>query len=321
MTRQRQPAFGHSAARTRRPARRCDNATRGIGTSRFLLWLPPPRSARIGRSRTQSGARHEPVGVVRLGTQIQNLERDGETRQFAAHGHAVIANAGGLCLMRGVFEPGWRWTVDVAPVAGTSTCQTHHLGYVLSGTMQIRMDDGEECSVTAGDIFDLPAGHDAWVVGNEPCVMVDYSSEATRYARGRTAGLAAPDDKYMTLVRRGFEAFNSGDMATLREILSHDVAQHVPGASQLAGAYKGIDSVLSYYGKLADLTDGTFRAQLIDVFGDGQGHVTAVYQTSGTRNGTTLVSRGSILFTFLGEKATDLLEMHADLPADDAFFA
>ena len=283
--------------------------------------MRPPRSARIGRSRTQSGARHEPVGVVRLGTQIQNLERDGETRQFAAHGHAVIANAGGLSLMKGVFEPGWRWTVDVAPVAGTPTCQTHHLGYVLSGTMQVRMDDGDECTVTTGDVFDLAPGHDAWVVGDEPCVMIDYSSEATRYARGRTAGLAAPDDKYMTLVRRGYAAFNTGDVATLREILSHDVVQHSPGTSQVAGIYKGIDAVLGLYAKLGELTGGTFRAQLIDVFGDGQGHVTSVHQTTGTRNGTTLVSRGAILFTFLGDRVTDLLEMHADLPADDAFFA
>jgi ketosteroid isomerase-like protein len=256
-----------------------------------------------------------------MGTQISSLERDGETRPFAAHGHAVIGSAGGLTLMRGVFEPGWRWSADIAPIAGTASCQTRHLGYVLAGRMQVRMDDGSELTVEAGDLFDLPAGHDAWVLGDEPCVMIDYSSQATRYARGQVPGTAAPDDKYMTLVRRGYEAFNSGDLATLREILSHDVAQHVPGSSQISGEYKGIDAVLGYYGKLAGLTDGHFRADLIDVFGDGHGHVTAVHQTTATRNGVTRVSRGSILFTFLGDRATDLVEMHADLPGDDAFFA
>jgi ketosteroid isomerase-like protein len=252
---------------------------------------------------------------------ISNLERDGETRPFAAHGHAVIGSAGGLTLMRGVFEAGWRWSVDIAPIAGTDSCQTRHLGYVISGRMQVRMDDGTDMTCEAGDIFDLPGGHDAWVLGDEPCVMVDYASEATRYASGRAGDIAAADDKYMSLVRRGYAAFNTGDFDTLRSILAHDVVQHVPGASQIAGAYKGIDAVLGYYAKLGELTGGQFRADLIDVFGDGQGHVTALHQTTATRNGVTRVSRGTILFTFLGDRATDLLQMHADLPADDAFFA
>lgn len=256
-----------------------------------------------------------------MGTHISNLERDGETRSFAAHGHAVIGSAGGLTLMRGVFEPGWRWTTDIAPIAGTDTCQTRHLGFVLSGRMQVKMDNGTEMTIEAGDLFDLPAGHDAWVLGDEPCVMIDYSSQAARYARGQATGIAAPDDKYMTLVRRGYEAFNSGDMATLREILSHDVAQHVPGNSQISGEYKGIDAVLGLYGKLAELTGGNFRADLIDVFGDGHGHVTALHQITATRDGVTRVNRGTILFTFLGDRATDLVQMASDLPGDDAFFA
>jgi ketosteroid isomerase-like protein len=256
-----------------------------------------------------------------MGVKISNLDRDGEIRSFAGHGKAALASAGGFTLMKGIFEPGWRWSVDVAPIAGTPTCRTHHHGYVLSGTVQVRMDDGTESTIRAGDMFDLPAGHDAWVVGDEPCVMLDSSAEATRYARARADGMAAPDDKYMQLVRRGYEAFNARDMDTLREILSHDVVQHVPGTSQLAGAYKGIDAVLGYYAKLGELTGGTFTADLIDVYGDGQGHVTAVHQITASRNGMTMITRGSLLFTFLGDRATDLVEMHADLAADDAFWA
>jgi ketosteroid isomerase-like protein len=251
---------------------------------------------------------------------ISNLERDGEHRPFAARGHAVVGSAGGLSLMRGVFEPGWRWSNDVAPIAGTASCQTRHLGYVLSGRMRIRLDDGNEFELGAGDLFDLPAGHDAWVISNTPCEMIDYSPDATRYARSRTPGVEAADNQHMSLVRKGYAAFNAGDMDTLRSILARDVVQHVPGNSQLAGAYKGIDAVLGYYAKLGELTDGKFRADLIDVHGDGQGHVTAVHQATATRNGETRVSRGAILFTFLGDRATDLLEMHADLPGDDAFF-
>lgn len=75
----------------------------------------------------------------------------------------------------------------------------------------------------------------------------------------------------MVLVRRGYEAFNAGDQSTLWKLLSPDVARHVPVASQLASEYKGIDSVLADYGKFAELTAGSLRAHLVDVFGDGRG--------------------------------------------------
>jgi len=60
--------------------------------------------------------------------QLSNLERDGEQRSFSGHGHAILGSAGGLSLMRGVFEPGWRWSNDVAPIAGTDSCQTRTSG-------------------------------------------------------------------------------------------------------------------------------------------------------------------------------------------------
>jgi ketosteroid isomerase-like protein len=125
----------------------------------------------------------------------------------------------------------------------------------------------------------------------------------------------------MALVERGYAAFNAGDVDTLRAVLANDVVQHVPGNGPLAGTYKGVDSVLGYYAKLAELTGGTFRAALIETHGDGEGHVTAVHQMIATRNGVTRVSRGSILFTVVNGKATDLLQLQADLPGDDAFFA
>ena len=253
--------------------------------------------------------------------QISNLAREGEKRAFKAHGHALVGGAGAACFTKGVFEPGWRWSEDVKPIAGTDSCQTRHLGFVISGRMHITCDDGTEIEIGPGDAFDLPAGHDAYTLGDEPCVMVDVSPEATAYAKGATKPAAASEDRYLSLVRKGYNAFNTGDIDTLRTLLSHDVLQHVPGASPLAGDYKGIDAVLGYYGKLAEITGGTFRAHLVEVHGDGHGHVNAVHVTSGTRNGVTRVSRGSILFTFLGDKATDLLELHADLAGDDAFLS
>lgn len=75
--------------------------------------------------------------------------------------------------------------------------------------------------------FDLPAGHDAWVVGDEPCVMVDTSPEATRYAKGGTPGPIV-EDRYIELVRRGYEAFNTADTDTLISLMAHDVVHRVP---------------------------------------------------------------------------------------------
>jgi len=133
--------------------------------------------------------------------------------------------------------------------------------------------------------------------------------------------MAPTDDANMTIVRRGYAAFNAGDVGALRELLSHDVAQHVPGHSPLAGAYKGIEAVLSYYASLAELTGATFNAELVDVHSDGGAHVMAIHETTATRNGVTRVSSGSILFTLLAGKVIDLLELRADLAGDDAFMA
>jgi ketosteroid isomerase-like protein len=250
-----------------------------------------------------------------------NIERDGEQRAFKAHGRAAITSAGGAAVLKGTFEPGWQWSTDVAPIAGTTSCQIRHLGYVISGRMHISCDDGTEIDIGPDDVFDLPAGHDAYVVGDEPCVMVDVTPEATRYAKGQSGPTTQSEDRYLALVRKGYAAFNSGDIETLVTLMSHDAIQHVPGTSPLAGDYKGIEAVLGYYAKLSEITDGTARAHLIDVHGDGHGHVVAYHQVSATRNGVTRVSRGSILFTFLGDKVTDMLDLAGDLAGDDAFLS
>ena len=81
-----------------------------------------------------------------------------------------------------VFEPGWRWSNDVKPIAGTDSCEAPHFQYHVSGRLAIRMDDGTEFVAGPGDITVLPSGHDAWVVGDEPVVTVDWFG-ATNYAR------------------------------------------------------------------------------------------------------------------------------------------
>ena len=133
--------------------------------------------------------------------------------------------------------------------------------------------------------------------------------------------MAMNDADAESVLRRTYDAFNARDVDGLRSLFAHDVAAHAPGTGPLAGTYKGVDNVLGYYGQLGELTDGTFRADLVDLHGDGHGHVISVHQLSAVRNGVKHVSRGSILFTFLGDKVTDLLELHGDLPGDDAFLS
>jgi class 3 adenylate cyclase len=79
-------------------------------------------------------------------------------------------------------EPGWRWSIDVKPIARTPTCQYHHVGFTVAGRLRVQMQDGLELELAPGDVFEIPPGHDAWVVGDEPWVSLDF--EAMRsYAR------------------------------------------------------------------------------------------------------------------------------------------
>ena len=103
----------------------------------------------------------------------RNIDSPDETRPFKAHGHADVVTIGDFTLGRGTFEPGWRWSTDVKPVAGTDSCQVRHSGIVASGQMTVRSDDGTEITVGPGDVFVMEPGHDAWVDGDEPCVLYD----------------------------------------------------------------------------------------------------------------------------------------------------
>ena len=105
-----------------------------------------------------------------------------EVRVFP-HGRVELVKVGGAEIGRLVLEPGWRWSNDVKPIAGTSSCEAPHFQYHLSGRLAILMDDGTEIEAGPGDITSLPSGHDAWVVGEEPVVIVDWYG-ASNYARG-----------------------------------------------------------------------------------------------------------------------------------------
>ena len=74
---------------------------------------------------------------------------------------------------RATIQPGWRWSVDLKPHVGTASCTFHHLGLVMHGRLHVRMDDGRELEIGPDDVFDIPPGHDAWVVGDEAYESVE----------------------------------------------------------------------------------------------------------------------------------------------------
>lgn len=91
------------------------------------------------------------------------------------------------------FEPGWRWSTDVGPLVGTQTCQMRHLGYTISGSVRVVMDDGETLDISAGGVFEVPPGHDKWVLGDEPWVTIEWG------ASGRALGAALGEAGERTL--------------------------------------------------------------------------------------------------------------------------
>jgi len=105
--------------------------------------------------------------------ETRNIDAADETRNFQAHGHVDVVTLGNFTMGRGIFEPGWQWSKDVKPIAGTESCMTRHTGICLSGQMTVRSDDGTELTIGPGDVIVLEPGHDAWTVGDVPCVMFD----------------------------------------------------------------------------------------------------------------------------------------------------
>jgi hypothetical protein len=118
---------------------------------------------------------------MRHETEHKSFAKADEVRKFP-NGHAEILKVGGAELGRLVFQPGWRWSKDVKPIANTRSCEAPHFQYHVSGRLGIKMDDGRELVAGPGDVTSLPSGHDAWVVGNEPVVVIDWYG-ASQYAK------------------------------------------------------------------------------------------------------------------------------------------
>ena len=119
---------------------------------------------------------------------IKDLEITGapvETREFEL-GRFELYRIAGREFGRAIYAPGWRWSVHVRPIAGTELCEVEHVGIVISGAAGVRMADGTERVLRAGEFFAIPPGHDSWVIGDEQYVSLHLLG-ADAYAREKTA--------------------------------------------------------------------------------------------------------------------------------------
>ena len=105
--------------------------------------------------------------------ELKSFGAPDEVREFPK-GRVEIVKIGGASVGRAIFEPGWRWSESVQPIAKTKSCEAPHFQYHVSGVLRVLMDDGTELDCKPGDVSLLPSGHDAWVIGDEPAVIVDF---------------------------------------------------------------------------------------------------------------------------------------------------
>ena len=142
------------------------------------------------------------------------------------------------------WQPGWRWSVDVKPIAGTQYCQSHHVGLTLQGQLRIQMADGIEIEFHAGDVFEIPPGHDAWVVGDEPVVTVDFEA------------------------LRGFaKSSGSANRRTLASVLMTDIVDSTAHAVEM-GQERWLE-LISRHNELAERAIDSNEGRLIKTTGDG----------------------------------------------------
>jgi len=166
-----------------------------------------------------------------------------EVRSFT-NGRVEIFALDDVDVGRSVFDPGWRWSKDVKPIAGTPFCLYHHVGFVLTGTLHVEMEDGLSMEIPPNCVFEIPPGHDAWVVGDDPWVTIDFAGMRS-YARS---------------------AVGSGER-TLGSILFTDIVDSTATAERLGEA--GWRALIREHNERVQFELDRYRGRLIKVTGDG----------------------------------------------------
>ncbi len=125
----------------------------------------------------------------------------------------------------------------------------------------------------------------------------------------------------VALIRRGYDAFNSADIATLTELIAEDAVQTMAGNNLVSGEFKGRDNILGMYAKIAELTDGTYSVAIEQSFTDGHGTVVIVHRQTAERNGKRLDNRQALVFKIVGGKIVSLTDTTDELATDDSFYS
>jgi class 3 adenylate cyclase len=188
--------------------------------------------------------------------QRRDLSKPDEVREFRL-GSLQIFEMDDVVVGRTIWEPGWRWSEMVKPIAGTDLCEYHHLGYSISGRFRVQMPDGTEMEIPPNFLFEIPPGHDAWVVGDEPWIAIDWAGMRS-FARpvvGRGERLSATL-LFTDIVDSTATAERIGD-AAWRELL----ARHNERVRFELDRYRGREVTTTGDGFLA-LFDGAERAVL-----------------------------------------------------------
>ena len=184
---------------------------------------------------------HNRLDMVR--PQHRRLEAPNEVREFPL-GKVEIYEIGDAVVGRQTFQPGWRWSESVGPIAGTRLCEYHHMGYSFQGTVRITLDDGSSFEIQAGEAYEIPPGHDAVVTGEEPWIALDW------------AGMRA----------FGRPVAGSGERV-LSTILFTDIVESTAAAERLGDA-AWRDLLAQYYERGRSEID-RYRGREIDTTGDG----------------------------------------------------
>ena len=163
---------------------------------------------------------------------VRNLDHPDADRPLGRGAGGYVDLGSGLVIGKAVLEPGWRWSVDVKGVVGTPSCQIHHLQLILSGRLGVRMDGGEEIEAGPNDVVDIPPGHDAWVIGDEPLVLLDVFGHSADFAQPAAQARAVLTMLMTDIVDSTRLAGQLGDAAWKQRLAEHNrivrrqLAQH-----------------------------------------------------------------------------------------------
>ncbi len=105
--------------------------------------------------------------------ELKNMSTSSEVKRFD-HAKIELVNIAGGTVARFALQKGWKWSTDIKPIVKTEWCEAPHLQYVISGRYHVRMKDGAEFDIGPGDVVSVPPGHDAWVVGDEPTIGIEF---------------------------------------------------------------------------------------------------------------------------------------------------